>query len=269
MGKIKIVSSDLNGTLVHEHTMSDMIRCFIGQSQYLQAKKVFDRQTSGEATISEAFNVAGPLTRGLSLRDAVEYAEKQMHYVKGFREFLNGLEERKIPFVINSTGYSVTIYTMRALIRGQKIHGQIGNSLKFGLCGDKKETLTEDELEKAVRDCLENPKDPFYLEVRATGEIELGIANESDKSRLILDYTAKNFPDIKRDEIMHMGDSIGDSRGIIDIARAGGVGVAFNYNGALNDFLVEEAVRSPISGKVCLIDPKGKDSDLTKILDLL
>ena len=47
MVKIKIVSSDLNGTLVHQHTMSDMIRLYIGEKQFEQANKIYnDRNES-------------------------------------------------------------------------------------------------------------------------------------------------------------------------------------------------------------------------------
>src|SRR3989344_6331454 len=140
----KLVSSDLNGTLVHQHTMSDMIRLYCGEEKFRQADAVFKRQTSGTATMEEAFANAGPLTKGLTLRQAIEYTQHEMKYVNGFAEFLDALHQRNIPFVINSTGYSVTIHAIRALAGRDKIHGQIGNTLEFGIDGDAKAALRDD-----------------------------------------------------------------------------------------------------------------------------
>jgi len=147
MPKIGLVSSDLNGTLVRQHTMSDMIKVYLGDKRYLPAKKVFDRQTSGTATMEEAFQTAGPLTKGLKLRDAIKYTIIHIKYVNGFPEFVNTLKTNGIPLVINSTGYSVTIYAIREQIGTDKIHGHIGNYLRFGLNADPKQTLSEAELE--------------------------------------------------------------------------------------------------------------------------
>ena len=57
---IQLVSSDLNGTLVHQHTMSDMIRLYIGKEQFEKANEVFKKQTSGTASMEEAFQNAEP-----------------------------------------------------------------------------------------------------------------------------------------------------------------------------------------------------------------
>ena len=111
MTRIKLVSSDLNGTLVHQHTMSDVIRLYLGNEEFRQADIVFKRQTSGTATMEETFFTAGPLTRGLTLRQAIEYTRTYIGYVKGFDEFINYLHNAGIPLIINSTGYSVTIYS--------------------------------------------------------------------------------------------------------------------------------------------------------------
>ena len=85
---IKFVSSDLNGTLVHQHTMSDMIRIFKGKEDFEKADIIFKKQTTGTATMEEAFDVAGPLSKGITLRQAIEYTQNHLKYLNGFEEFL-------------------------------------------------------------------------------------------------------------------------------------------------------------------------------------
>src|SRR3989344_4021353 len=106
MARIKLLSSDLNGTLVHQHTMSDMIRLYIGEEQFQQANGWFKLQTAGLAGIEEVFQKASPLTKGLTLRQAIEYTKEHLRYLHGFSEFANSLAEQGIPLIINSTGYS-------------------------------------------------------------------------------------------------------------------------------------------------------------------
>ena len=272
MPKIKLVSSDLNGTLVHQHTMSDMIRIYIGEQQYKQANEIFRRQMLGTATIKEAFQTAGPLTRGLTLREAIEYTRKYMKYVEGFHEFVNILNKHDIPLVINSTGYSVTIYAIKEQIGTNKIHGHIGNFLKFGINGDPSETLNEAELMRRIKEYFANPEsmsDPIYDQIRATGVIELGIINEQAKARLIQEYAKRNCKYIPSNAIAHMGDTMGDSCGIIGIAEGGGVGIAFNYNPALKKFLNEIMGGKEISGKIYFVDPKSKTSNLGRVLPII
>ena len=98
--------------------------------------------------MEEAFSATAPLTKGLTLRQAIEYTIKHMKYIDGFNEFIETLYNNEIPLVINSTGYSVTIYAIRKKLGKNKIHGFIGNFLKFGQDADPKATLREDELEK-------------------------------------------------------------------------------------------------------------------------
>lgn len=262
---IKLVSSDLNGTLVHQHTMSDMILKYVGREQFETAKVVFKRQTSGTATMEEAFSNAGPLTRGLTLRQAIDYTRDHMRYLNGFRQFVDGLEAREVPFVINSTGYSVTIYAIRQRFGESKIHGQIGNRLIFGLDADVSQTLREDELEKKVGEYFADPANTEFDQLKAVGIVELGIADEAAKAQLIKNYAARNFPGLDVRQIAHIGDTMGDSRGILDIAREGGVGVAFNYNPALENFLLGEVARNAPVGEIKFVDRKSAVSDLRRV----
>ena len=105
-------------------------------------------------------------------------------------------DEQGIPFVINSTGYSVTIAAIRAQVGVNKIHGSIGNRLVFGLGGSTQEELTEEELQSLVFD-FEYPQSeavPIYDNIKAVGRVELGITNEEDKATLLRDYIQKHFP---------------------------------------------------------------------------
>ena len=279
----KLVSSDLNGTLVHQHTMSDMIRLYIGQEQFEKANSVFKKQTAGTASMEEAFENAGPLTKGLTLRQAIEYTQHHMKFVDGWHEFKETLHEKGIPFVINSTGYSVTISAIKYQhgfdgVGFKKIHGSIGNQLIFGEDGDSQSALQDDELDHLVYNFIHNRhpenRESFdeeaYDRIKAVGKVELGLVNEDAKAELLEKYAAEHFPDIQPEEMLHMGDTMGDSGGIYGTANFGGVGVAFNYNGALEQFLQAKIAAQPeLAERTHFIDPKSKTSDLRNVLQVI
>lgn len=244
-----------------------MIR-HLGEEKFRKAEEVFKRQTNGTATMQEAFGTAGPLTKGLTLRQAIEYAISTMRFVDGFREFIAFLQMRNIPLIVNSTGYSVTIYVMQAMLGKGKIWGHIGNELKFGMSGLPDKTITEAELERMVYnyvDYLEGGK--LYDEIQATGEIVLGIVDEAAKADLLLGYVAKHFSSHESKHLVHMGDTMGDSGGIAGIARLGGTGIAFNYNETLEMFL--RAQPKDVLEHTHFVDPKGESSDLRNVLPIL
>ncbi len=265
----QLVSSDLNGTLVHRHTMSDMINIYLGPEKFALAEPVFKRQTSGLATMEEAFGNAGPLTRGLTLRQGITYTIEHMKYVDGFHESLDGFHKDNIPFIINSTGYSITIHAIRAQVGRDKIHGQIGNNLVFGHFADKRQEVRDDELEELIFDYFTRPdqqQDKIYDEIRATGEVRLGIENEDAKAELLVVYAAKHFPHIPKAKLRHTGDTMGDSGGIAGVARMGGRGYAFNYNEPLKDFLVRTIAAEPeLADRLYLVDPKGPKSNFMNV----
>ncbi|PIN73363.1 hypothetical protein COV20_03975 [Candidatus Woesearchaeota archaeon CG10_big_fil_rev_8_21_14_0_10_45_16] len=268
----KLVSSDLNGTLVHQHTMSDMIRIYLGQENFEKANAVFKKQTSGEASMEAAFGNAGPLTRGLTLRQALEYTRDHMRFVDGFQPFVDELADRQTPFIINSTGYSVTIHAIRAQLGRDKIAGQIGNRLEFGQDADPQAVLREDELENLVFDYFASGKttDRAYDRIKATGVVHLGIVDEAAKASLLLDRVAAEFPGINPTEIVHIGDTYGDFGGISGIAKAGGTGIAFNYNGILETKLKEEIAQDlSLGALIHFVDPKGPDCDMRRVLPIV
>ena len=269
MPKIRLVSSDLNGTLVHQHTMSDMIKLYGKISDYEVANEAFNKQTNGQLSMQEAFAIAGPLTKGISLRQGIEYTRTHMQYVEGFKQFVDALHKARIPLVINSTGYSVTIYAIREQVGREKIHGHIGNSLKFGENGDIQSVLTEEELENLVVGYFTNGNSEAYDRIRSIGEVALGIVDEQAKADLIVGYAAKNLPQVSPNEIAHIGNSMGDSGGIIGIAGLGGMGIAFNFNYDLEMFLKQKLSSEKVSGEIAFITPKGEAPNLGDLLPLL
>jgi phosphoserine phosphatase len=265
--KINLVSSDLNGTLVHQHTMMDMIRVFFPQEpeRYEKAKDAFTKQTSGLLSMKEAFETAGPLTKGLRLKDAVDYASATMRYVKGFNAFISALYESGIYFVINSTGYTVTTETIRSVYGKDKIYDTICNRLVFGEGGDPEKPLSEMEISRLVDVYFKGKKNnSIYNEIRATGVVELGICDENEKAARIFEIAAGLK--IDRSEIAHIGDTMGDSGGICGVAEAGGLGIAFNYNGALKNHLDSFMKTSRIKGKILLSTPKSEHADISVLL---
>jgi hypothetical protein len=264
---IKLVSCDLNGTLVHQHTMMDMIRCgFPHQpARYHKAKDIFTRQTCGQMSMQAAFAAAAPLTRGLSLRKAIEYALTEMKFIDGFEEFLFALHKDKIPFVINSTGYSVTIQVIKALYDPAKIAGVICNRLVFGWKGDPSYIIEENRQAELVNDYVMRKKTSgVYDDILTVGIVELGIGDEDQKAVLLGNIARKM--NIAQNAVAHIGDTMGDSAGIAQVARNGGLGIAFNYNQALKNYIDDLLAHEKIEGRILLIDPKGRDADLRHLL---
>lgn len=269
---IKLVSSDLNGTLVHQHTMSDMIRIYKSEEDFKKADNIFKKQTAGTATMEEAFKAAGPLSKGITLRQAIMYTQNHMRYLKGFGEFLEFLKNTRIPLVINSTGYTVTFYCMQEKFGTEKMHGFIGNYMQFGHYGNTEKKITEKELREKVKDFFSgknNSESKEYDEIKATDKIKLGLKNEKAKAGLILKHAKKHFKNISVNEIAHIGDTMGDSMGIFGIAKLGGLGIAFNYNETLEAFLKKKIIDESIKGKIVFIDKKTEDADLRHIIPYL
>src|SRR3989344_1810250 len=152
MFRTRLVSSDMNGTFTGPtgrlgHTMSHMIAVHAGEEAFKAAKEVFDCQTSGEATMQEAFGNAAPHYKGMTLREAVEYAiedpseplegARHIKYVAGFWELQGALSERGMEFLVNSTGYDVTVYAVQEQARKKLsdknpiVDFTIGNHLLF------------------------------------------------------------------------------------------------------------------------------------------
>nr|HID58403.1 hypothetical protein [Desulfobacterales bacterium] len=272
MGRIRLVSSDLNGTLVHQHTMKDMIRLYFPDEpeRYEKANSAFKKQTEGHLSMKEVFAIAGPLTRGITLRQAIMYAINEMRYVNGFKTLIDTLAKANIFFVINSTGYTITIEVIRAVYGSDKIYGAICNNLIFGRYGRPEWRISDFELTLLINEYIWNPekrREKIYDLVRATGEIELGIADEHAKAELIF-AKAKKLG-IEPDQVAHIGDTMGDSMGLYGVAKKGGLGVAFNYNDALEEFLIKRLEDEYIPGRIIFIDKKGEDSNLEKVLPYL
>lgn len=270
---IKLISSDLNGILVHQHTMSDMIRIYKREEDFRKADGIFKKQIRGNATIGDALKIAGPLSKGIRLRQAIMYTQNHMIYLKGFKEFLEYLHHKKIPLIINSTGYSVVFYCMQEQFGAEKIHGFIGNALIFGLDGNPNNPISEEELRKKIKAFFSRKaasrENKEYDRIKAVGKVKLGIKNEADKARLIKKYLQKNFVGLSINEVAHIGDSMGDSQGIFEIAKSGGLGIAFNYNRELEMFLEKKMKNDVIKGKIIFIDKKTEDADLRHIIQYL
>ncbi len=266
---IKLVSADLNGTLVHQHTMSDMIKIYKSGENFKKAENIFKKQISGSATMKKAFDVAGPLSKGITLRQAIEYAQKHMRYLKGFEELLDFLYDKGIPLIINSTGYSVTFYCIQEEFGSDKIHGFIGNNLIFGVNGDQNRKISEKELKEKVGNFFSDanaPKNREYDKIKAIGKVEMEIVNEEAKADLVHQYINKHFKNISINEVAHIGDTMGDSEGIFGIAKSGGFGIAFNYNQELENFLKKKIETESVKGKIIFIDKKSKNADLRNII---
>ncbi len=63
---------------------------------------------------------------------------------------------------------------------------------------------------------------------------------------------------------------VGDSGGILGVAKAGGVGIAFNYNQPLKDFIEREIAGDVgLKEKIKFVEPKSASADLRRIISYL
>jgi len=267
MAKVKLLSSDLNGTLVHSHTMQEMIQwAFPNERGRLdEAARAFGLQTRGLMSMEETFRIAGRMSEGMPLASAIQYTMDGMRFVDGFGPFMNHLKRSSIHIAIVSTGYTVTLYAMRYLLSMKDLMFRC-NRLVFADWTTGEE-IHEEELEDLVRSYVERPhvrRDPLYTEIRATGTIELGLKDESAKASIAMDFAAELGVEIEA--LAHMGDTMGDSMGILEIARRGGMGIAFNYNEALEEFLRKFGEKEMREGRILLVCPKSEKSDLREVI---
>ncbi len=311
MVRSRIVSSDMNGTFTGPtgragHTMSHMIAVHAGEDAFKQAKAVFDRQTSGELgerAMEIAFGNAALHYKGMTLRRAIEYAIEidsqpvdsttRIKYVAGFWDFLAALSEEDRKFLINSTGYDVTVNAvqeqakLRLRSKNPILDFSIGNHLLFDERGSEeappkpglvvlpyRELISrKNEMETLVRDYFERPdgsEDHIFDMIVASGNIHLGLPKEDAKATAFLAYVQEFHPDVKVAELAHIGDTMGDVGGILGVARAGGKGIAFNYNKPLEGALCVAMAKEPALGsRIYFVDPKGTNSNFMNVLPVL
>jgi len=208
------------------------------------------------------------MTRGLSLRTAIDYGLSALRFFPGFEALIEALHRRRKQFVINSTGYTVTTEVIKRRFGPEKFFRVICNQLVFGWKGDPQRSLSNGELTRLIGDYMAGrTKDTVYDDIRATGEVLLGISDEAKKPLEL--FRLAELLEIPRSAIAHIGDTMGDSAGIVEVARNGGLGVAFNYNEQLRDYLQRIHKTEKLSGRIVLVDPKGNNPDLRNLLPLL
>ncbi len=95
--------------------------------------------------MKKAFQIAGPLTRGLPLRTVIEYTLSEMRFLNGFEPFIRALHEQNIFFVINSTGYGITAEVIKAVYGPQYFYHVICNRLVFENHGKRVEEAELDQ----------------------------------------------------------------------------------------------------------------------------
>lgn len=270
MTSVSFLSSDFNGTLVHSHTMQEMIRWGFPHEprRWEEAARAFALQTEGRLSMVETFRVAGEMSRGLPLRSALDYNLSCLRFVNGYDSLMSFLRRRALHLAIISTGYTVSMYCLRYATRTVPFSFAC-NRMLFAP-GGRGEPLGEDRIEELVNRYILEPgvrEDSTYDRILATGEIEVGIQDEGDKAALALKMAFELGIDPKA--VAHMGDTMGDSMGILGVARAGGLGIAFNYNAALEEFLRTEGASEMALGRIVLVDAKSPQATLEHVIPYL
>ena len=108
---VDLVSVDVNGTSVWQHTMTDMLRIFKGPGDSEQAYRAVKKHFKGENpnALLTAFLSTAMLYKGLSLHDVINYSQNYLienrnipdpnnkhGFVTGFEEFVDELYQNQI-----------------------------------------------------------------------------------------------------------------------------------------------------------------------------
>ena len=235
--------------------------------RYETARKAFALQTDGKLSMEETFLIAGEQTRGLPLRVAIDYAMEEMPFVDGYDQLMASLRERRIQLVINSTGYTVTHYAIRYGARTPPFHIRC-NRLLFAEKSGR--ILGEDEwkpLSARTSRNLGRRSKPSMMRSAGHGAGDPGYSGRGGEGAAGLgtgpipgDPNCPGGPHGGHHGRQH-GHSCGGPRRW--------TGAAFNYNQALETFLVREGREELQAGRIVLVDPKGRDCHLEHILPLL
>ena len=252
----KLISFDVNGVLTPDLTMAKLSGL---RGNYKIAEKILKLQTSGKKSLKEAFKELGNLTKGISLRQAIKYS-LGMPLTKGVERLIRVLSNKEIIMVLNTTGYSITMHILNKRL-------EISNKIPFKLvaCNNlifsKDNELVKDPyLKNLITLYFKNPNSKIYDDIRSNGIVEFGINDESEKSIFIKKWSKLLKINLKN--VVHVGDSMGDCHALKFIAENNGLGIAFNPNKALLEFI--KKLQPSIRKNIVIIK-----NDLSLILDYI
>jgi len=247
--KTKIVFFDLNGVLTQENTIIEIARF---TNNYEKVKEVITSQTLGKMSIEKAFKKVGKLINGISLKQIVDYVNN-VSLMPKIREMATSLRKRGILLVIITTGFRTLIKLINKKV-GNFFNLIIANDLVF--ISGKGKVLSQKEIDNVIK--RNNPKE--MEKIKTNGEIELKISDPDKKT----EYLKKTILDKGLDisQCAAVGDSMGDSDMIKICGSEGGLGIAFNPNSSLLEYV--ELLKNEKSN-IEIIDNK----DLRKIVPLI
>lgn len=282
--RISALMVDMNGVILQHHGPTDMLKHFRCKSTYTCVDDVVlpNLKEGNAKSMSNALRSTALHYKDISLRQVLQYVELHIEKTKsrfvsshglvnGFDKFVNALYEAEIPLGIISTSPTALLYAFQEVINRRlgegRIHSVIGNYLEFGDGGESGHNAeTEVNLREKIKEYFSNPQayeEEYYDFTRTTGKIE---PNE-DKLPLILNW-GKEL-DIFPERLGYVGDSISDELPIREIAKLGGLGIAFNHYKELEQEL-EQELKLPenqdLKHRVKILDLRSPSSNLMRIL---
>lgn len=268
----ELISSDFNGTLARRNAMSRLIRLGDRPEMFETVRERLKIRLAGKMSMGEYLKLLGASLKGVSLKEAMVHCRKGLELLEGFENLLKYLKKENLPLVINTTSFSFVMYALREQYGKEYFDGFICNRMEFGWNGDPERAIDEEELEEMIEAWYRAGKFrkfDSYKEVKATGRVSLDIEHERSKSEQLKKYLKIKHPDIAFKNAIHIGDSFGDSRIMTDLARVGGIGIAFNYNSKLEEHLVDFLNRRMYPGMILMASPKNPENTLDELIKVL
>ena len=266
----QMVVLELDGSAVHDHTPSELIRAGfpLQPERYEQAFDLFQRENTGNVKPEEALLQYASTTRGLTLRRAIEYATFKMRFIKGFDTFIEILNQKNVPLLLVSSGFSIVTEVIRQLYGPDRFQAVLSNALAFGLKKDPKAIISEKKLITLVQRYFHRSRGhQAYDKIVATGECNAVNSDPVQKAGFFAEMAAGlNIP---FEAVNYVCSSFKDRETFLAVVRLGGRVIAFNYEESLKDTIQEKQGDNHLENKIKWTTPKSRRANLRCVFETL
>lgn len=266
----QMVVLELDGTVVHDHTPSELIRTGFSfqPERYEQAFDLYQRESTGNVKSEEAILQYATLARGLTLRRAIEYATFKMRFINGFDTFIEILYQKNVSLLLVSSSFSIITEAIRQLYGPDRFQTVLANPLAFGLEKDPEAVISEKKLITLVQRYFHRARDrQAYDKIAATGECNVINTRPLQKASFIAEVAAGlNIP---FKTVNYVCSNLKDRETLLAVARFGGRVIAFNFEESLEAIIQEGAKNNPTGNTIQFTTPKSRRANLRSVFEIL
>ncbi|MDX2497682.1 MAG: haloacid dehalogenase-like hydrolase [Desulfobacterales bacterium] len=266
----QMVVLELDGAVVHDHTPSELIRVGfpLQPERYEQAFDLFQRESTGNVKPEEALLQYATMTRGITLRRAIEYATFKMRFINGFDTFIERLYQKNVPLLLVSSSFSIITEAIRQLYGPDRFQAVLANSLTFGLEKDLEAVISEEKLIALVQRYFHRAREhQAYDKIAATGECNSINSDFLQKANFFAEQAAGlNIP---FEAVNYVCSSLKDRETLLAVVRSGGRVIAFNFEESLETIIKECQKNNHAKDTIKWTTPKSRRANLRSVFETL